>query len=152
MAQAQKPTPAEEIARDCLAVRIRALNRAVSVLYDNALRPHGLRGGQLNLLAMIARLGTARPGMLCHLLRMEKSTLSRDVEILRRQGWVEVDGSGGGRARPLRLTTAGQTLLETVLPAWRQAQTQALSLVGANAAAAIARVVDGFWSTAAAEN
>jgi DNA-binding MarR family transcriptional regulator len=94
------PTAAEVIARDCIAVRVRALNRAVTSLYDDALRPLGLRVGQLNLLVAVARMGTARPGDLCRLLRMEKSTLSRDVEVMRRNGWLEVDESGGGRVPP----------------------------------------------------
>ena len=123
----RQPTPAEVIARDCIAVRVRALNRAVTALYDEALRPHGLRVGQLNLLVAVARAGTARPGDLCRILRMDKSTLSRDVEVLRRNGWLEVDESAGGRARPLRLTAAGQGLLETVLPAWGEAQAKAKS-------------------------
>src|ERR671939_1971123 len=101
---------AEVIAAECLAVRVRALNRAVTALYDAALRPHGLRVGQLNLLVAVARMGTAKPGDLCRALCMDKSTLSRDAEIMRRNGWLEVDG-GGGRARPLRITSAGEALL-----------------------------------------
>ena len=58
-------TPDAIIAAECLAVRLRALNRAVTALYDDALRPHGLRVGQLNLLVAVARMGTARPGDLC---------------------------------------------------------------------------------------
>src|SRR5215218_6338517 len=136
---------AELIAGECLGVRVRTLNRAVTALYDEALRPHGLRVGQLNLLVAIARMGTARPGDLCRLLRMDKSTLSRDVEVMRRNGWLEVDGSAGGRARPLRLNAAGQALLEAVLPAWRQAQARAKALIGDEGAAALARVVEGLW-------
>src|SRR3982751_3851203 len=112
---------AEVIAAECLAVRVRALNRAVTALYDDALRPHGLRVGQLNLLVAVARMGTARPGDLCRVLRMDKSTLSRDVELMRRNGWLEVDGSGDQRARPLRISEQGRALLEAVVPAWRQA-------------------------------
>ena len=52
---------AELIAGECLAVRVRALNRAVTALYDEALRPLGLRVGQLNLLVAVARIGTAGP-------------------------------------------------------------------------------------------
>jgi DNA-binding MarR family transcriptional regulator len=140
-----RPTVAEVIAGECLAVRVRTLNRAVTALYDEALRPHGLRVGQLNLLVAIARLGTARPGDLCRLLRMDKSTLSRDVEVLRRNGWLEVDDSGGGRARPLRLTAAGGALLEDVMPAWRQAQQQAEALIGGEASVVLGRVVDRLW-------
>ena len=90
-----------------------ALNRAVTALYDEALRPHGLRVGQLNLLVAVARAGTARPGDLCRVLRMDKSTLSRDVDVMRRNGWLEVDDSADARARPLRLSAAAT-------PCWRR--------------------------------
>lgn len=132
-------TPAEVISRDCLAVRVRALNRAVSSIYDEALREHGVRVGQLNLLVAVARQGVAAPGAVCNLLRMEKSTLSRDVEVLRRQGWLEVV-EGPGRARPLRVTPAGHALLEAVLPAWRRAQAKARRLLGEEVSAAVARI------------
>src|SRR3954464_14961268 len=138
-------TPAEVIAAECLAVRLRTLNRALTALYDEALRPHGLRVGQMNLLVAVARLGTARPGDLCRLLRMDKSTLSRDVEVLRRNGWLEVDDSGGGRARPLRLAAAGGALLEAVMPAWRQAQEEAKALIGGEVSVVLSRVVDRLW-------
>ena len=146
-----RPTPAEIIAGECLAVRLRTLNRAISALYDEALRPQGLRIGQLNLLTAIARMGTARPATLCRLLRMDKSTLSRDVEVLRRNSWIEVDDSAGRRSRPLRLTAAGGTLLEAVVPAWRQAQEQARALIGGEASVVLGQVVDRLWQEVASD-
>jgi DNA-binding MarR family transcriptional regulator len=140
-----RPDAAEIIAGECLAVRVRTLNRAVSSLYDEALRPHGLRVGQLNLLVAVARLGTARPGDLCRILSMDKSTLSRDVELMRRNGWLEVEDSTDARARPLRLSPRGQALLEAVVPAWRQAQEKAEALIGADAKAVLGRIVDRLW-------
>jgi DNA-binding MarR family transcriptional regulator len=133
---------AEQIAGECLAVRVRTLNRALTALYDQALRPHGLRVGQLNLLVAVARLGTARPGDLCRILRMEKSTLSRDIEVMRRSGWLDLGDSADARARPLRISAAGTDLLEQVVPAWRQAQKAAEALIGADGKAALARVFD----------
>src|SRR4051795_12527624 len=127
---------AELIAAECLGVRGRTLNRAITSLYDEALRPHGLRVGQLNLLVAVARLGTARPGDLCRLLRMDKSTLSRDVEVLRRNGWLEVE-DGSGRSRPLRITPTGEALLAQVVPAWQQAQERARTLIGDEGAEAV---------------
>ena len=129
-------TPAEVIAAECLAVRLRTLNRALTALYDDALRPHGLRVGQLNLLVAVARLGAARPGDLCRLLRMEKSTLSRDVEVMRRHGWLAVE-DGSGRSRPLRITPAGEALLAQVVPTWQQAQERARTLIGDQGAEAV---------------
>ena len=140
MPRASRDRPAAEvIAAECLAVRVRALNRAVTALYDDALRPHGLRVGQLNLLVAVARMGTARPGDLCRALCMDKSTLSRDVEVMRRNGWLEVEDAGG-RSRPLRLSPEGQALLERVAPAWRQAQAQARTLIGDDGAEALLQI------------
>lgn len=140
-----KPTAAEALAGECLGVRVRILNRAISALYDEALRPHGLRVGQLNLLAAVGKLGTARPGELCRILRMDKSTLSRDMEILRRRGWVDVAEADDARARPLTLTDAGRALLDEALPAWRAAQKRAEALLGVAGKAALGRAVDRLW-------
>ena len=68
---------------------------------------------------------------------MDKSTLSRDVEVMRRKGWLEVDDSAGGRARPLRVSPEGHALMESVVPAWRQAQEQARRLLGGDGAEAL---------------
>jgi DNA-binding MarR family transcriptional regulator len=152
MAGTKDDLPAAELmAAQCLGVRVRTLNRAVSALFDEALRPHGLRVGQLNLLVAVARMGTARPGDLCRLLRMDKSTLSRDVELMRRNGWLEVDGSGDKRARPLRVSAQGRALLEAVVPAWRQAQEKAEAMLGGEAAAALGQAVDRLWKEGATE-
>jgi DNA-binding MarR family transcriptional regulator len=132
----EERSPAEVIADECIAVRVRALNRAITGLYDDALRPLGLRIGQLNLLVAIARMGTARPSDLCRILQMDKSTLSRDVEVIRRKGWLLVE-EGAGRARPLRISPGGLSLLERAFPAWRQAQEQAGTLIGDEGAASL---------------
>ena len=146
MASEKNSSPiAELIAGECLGVRVRTLNRVVTALYDEALRPHGLRAGQLNLLVVVARLGTAKPGDLCRVLRMDKSTLSRDVEVLRRYGWMEVEEATDARARPLRLSARGHSVLETVLPAWSQAQEKARALLGGEATAALGQAVDRMW-------
>jgi DNA-binding MarR family transcriptional regulator len=143
MAETKGRSPAAElIAGECLAFRVRALNRVVTTLYDEALRPHGLRVGQLNLLVAVAMLGQARPGDLCRLLQMDKSTLSRDVTVMRRNGWLEVDDSADARARPLKVSVAGHALLEQVVPAWRQAQEKAETLIGAEAKEALGRAAD----------
>jgi len=64
-----KSSPAiDAIARTCIAVRLRLLNRVVTNLYDDALRPLGLKVSQLNILVATAKLGLAQPAQVCHLL------------------------------------------------------------------------------------
>ena len=127
-----KPTSCsiDTIARTCIAVRLRLLNRVVTNLYDDALRPLGLKVSQLNLLVVTARLGLARPAQVCDLLQLDASTLSRNVERMRAKGWLEVVPDEDARAQPFRLTPQGKRLIEKAVPAWEAAQSQATELLG----------------------
>src|SRR5262245_45543385 len=90
---------ADRMAGECIAVRIRLINRVITALYDEAFRPFGLRISQANILAAIAHLGEPRPAEVTRILRIEKSTLSRDVDLMKRKGWVETDPPTGGGTR-----------------------------------------------------
>src|SRR5262249_56680863 len=81
-------TPAARVARDCFAVRLRLLNRIVTRIYDEALRPVGMTANQMNILAVLENMSEAQPSDLCRVLYMEKSTVSRNVERMRQQGWL----------------------------------------------------------------
>ena len=131
MTEHQKTSPAiDAIARTCIAVRLRLLNRVVTNLYDDALRPLGLKVSQLNLLVVTAKLGLAQPAKVCDILHLDTSTLSRNVERMRAKGWVEVVPGEDARTQPFRLTAQGRNLLEKAVPAWEEAQRQATELLG----------------------
>jgi DNA-binding MarR family transcriptional regulator len=120
----------DRVASDCIAVRVRLINRVVTGIYDHALRPHGIRVSQGNILVAVGKMGEARPGDVCRLLRLEKSTLSRDVEVMKGRGWLESDPPSGGRNQVLRITPAGMDLLDRCRPAWESAQAEATRLIG----------------------
>ena len=120
----------DAIARTCIAVRLRLLNRVVTNLYDDALRPLGLKVSQLNILIVTAKLGLARPAQVCDILQLDASTLSRNVERMRAHGWLEVVPEEDARAQPFRLTPQGKRLIEKAAPAWEEAQRQAAELLG----------------------
>ena len=120
----------DTIAGNCIAVRLRLLNRVVTNLYDDALRPLGLRVSQLNILVVTAKLGLARPAQVCEILQLDTSTLSRNVERMRAHGWLEVVPDEDARAQPFRLTSQGRRLIEKAVPAWEEAQRQAADLLG----------------------
>lgn len=122
--------PLDRIAGDCIAVRVRLINRVVTAIYDEALRPLGSRVSQMNILVAVARMGEARPADICRALRLEKSTLSRDVEVMKARGWLESDPPTGGRNQVLRITPAGRDLLARAGPAWESAQAEARRLIG----------------------
>ena len=121
---------ADAIARSCIGVRLRLLNRVVTNLYDDALRPLGLKASQLHILAVTAKLGLAEPAKVCGFLRLDASTLSRNVERMRARDWLEAVPGEDARTHSFRLTAQGQRVLERALPAWEQAQKQAEKLLG----------------------
>ena len=120
----------DTISRTCIAVRLRLLNRVVTNLYDDALRPLGLKVSQLNILVVTAKLGLARPVQVCDILQLDASTLSRNVERMRAHRWLEVVPGEDARAQRFRLTTKGKRLIEKAVPMWQDAQHQACELLG----------------------
>src|SRR3954470_4746360 len=129
----------DTISRTCIAVRLRLLNRVVTNLYDDALRPLGLKVSQLNILIVTARLGLARPAQVCDILQLDASTLSRNVKPLQAHGWLEVVPDEDARAQPFRLTAGGKRLIEKAVPAWEEAQHRAGELLGAEGIALLDR-------------
>jgi DNA-binding MarR family transcriptional regulator len=126
-----KPTSCiDTIASTCIAVRLRLLNRVVTNLYDEALRPLGLKVSQLNILIVAAKLGLARPAQVCDILQLDASTLSRNLKPLQAHGWLEVVPGEDARTQPFRLTPQGRRLIEKAVPAWEEAQRRAAVLLG----------------------
>ena len=129
----------DTIAKTCIAVRVRILNRVMTNLYDGALRPLGLKVSQMNILVVVAKIGLARPGRICELLHLDASTLSRNVERMIGYGWLEIVREEDARAQPIRVTAKGLRLIERATPAWEQAQRRAKHLLGADGVAALDR-------------
>jgi DNA-binding MarR family transcriptional regulator len=127
----------EEIVRDCLAVRVRLIGRTVTGLYDGALDGHGVTIAQVNLLAALGKVGPCPPSKLGDVLQLERSTVSRNLNLLLNRGWIEAVSSDAKGIREVALTRAGQAKIESVMPEWRQAQRQAAQLLGTSGEKAV---------------
>ena len=134
------PMDAEGLNQECIADKMRLLNRVITSLYDDALRPVGITTSQMNILVVVAKYGQPSPTQVGDWLQMEKSTLSRNVDRLRKQGWLETIHGDHGRSIQLELTAKGQTVLAKGLPFWRQAQQKAQSLLGARGVKEVMRM------------
>ena len=120
----------DEVAGECVAVRLRMLNRVVTNMYAEALRPLDLKVSQMNILVAAAKMGVARPAEVCDYLHLDVSTLSRNVDRMKARGWLEVVPGADGRAQPFQLTSQGRRLLEKAMPAWSEAQEQVTKVLG----------------------
>src|SRR2546428_13079260 len=66
----------------CVCSTLRMVSRAVTQLYDDILRPSGLRGTQFSILATIARSGEATLRQLEPALALDHTTLTRALTPL----------------------------------------------------------------------
>ena len=136
----------DTIASECLAVRMRLLNRTVTSIFDKALRPLGLKVSQLNVLVVVAQRGPVSPTDVGRVLHLEKSTLSRNVERIQRRGWVEVTAGKDNRSHLLQLTAKGERLLQNARSVWEQAQAKARAALGRTSAEALERAASRIWA------
>ncbi len=104
----------------CLAARRHA--RAITRLFEEKLRRHGLRATQFSILAALALMGPTPVKVLAETLGLERTTLTRIGALLERNTWVSTAQSEDARERPFRLTRAGRRKLEAAFPAWKAAQ------------------------------
>ncbi|MBT9317148.1 MarR family winged helix-turn-helix transcriptional regulator [Leptothoe spongobia] len=124
---------ARQMTNDCIAMRLRQLNRIVTRLYDDALRPLGFTINQLNILATIVSRGPIPPGQLGQMLGMEKSTVSRTVDRMCKRGWIDVGPGKDKRSQSLKATSQGRQLLATAAPVWQELQVTVLDSTAENA-------------------
>ncbi len=137
---------AEMISANCLAARTRLLHRTITGIFNEALRPVGLTDAQLTILVMVANRGPVSPGAIARHLNMEKSTISRNIARMEKNGWLTVADGRSGREQQLTLKAKGQALLVEALPVWNEAQTKAKAVLGQRGADSISRLGRTVWS------
>ncbi len=108
--------------KDCYCLAARRNARAITRLYEQKLRPHGLRATQFSILAALALKGPTRVSELAGLLGLERTTLTRSAALLERNDWIRAVPSEDAREHPLQLGPAGRRKLEAAFPAWKEAQ------------------------------
>ncbi|WP_170135889.1 MarR family winged helix-turn-helix transcriptional regulator [Nannocystis exedens] len=124
---------------ECTAYRLRIINRAISKLYDDALRPFELRIAQLNTLVVVMQTQGLTPNELSQRMHMDASTVSRNVERMCNSGWLKLADIDDARSHEIQITEKGMKLIADVAPAWEAAQRDAEELLGTSIGKAIAR-------------
>jgi DNA-binding MarR family transcriptional regulator len=117
----------------CLCSSIRRASRAITQLYEDALRKVGLRATQFTILQALSLAGEVSQGRLGEMLAMDSTSLTRTLAIMIRQGWVSQRRGNDRRERRLRLTDAGSTQLSHALPAWEEVQVRLREQLGEQA-------------------
>lgn len=152
---AEQPEAADVIASECLCFRTRRVARAITRLYDEALRPLDIQATQLTLLSAITLMSRREEGggsmsRLADVLSMDRTTVSRNVRLLRDEGLVRIERSPrDGRVRIVLPTEAGERTLAEGLPLWKQAHGKVVEMLGPDAAADFREQLDAVARAAA---
>lgn len=106
----------------CNCTFLRGATRALTQAYDEVLRPIGIRMTQFTVLARTEAVGAMPLSELAELLAMDRTTLGRNVDLLVRDGLVEIEVGEDRRERLIHLTSQGRKTLARALPLWESIQ------------------------------
>lgn len=115
---------------ECAALRSRMAARAITRMYDEALRPSGLKITQFTLLVAIERDEATSISQLADALGMERTTLTRNLSLLERKNFIKLGPEAFRRSRAMTLTRDGRAILQKALPLWRNAQDELVGQMG----------------------
>ena len=108
----------------CTCANLRKAARVVTQAYDAALQPVGLKATQLTLLATLANRGDMPLTRLAEALVMDRTTLTRNLKPLDRQGLIRIEQEADQRVRKVTLTDTGARVLKQAQPLWEHVQSQ----------------------------
>jgi DNA-binding MarR family transcriptional regulator len=118
------------IAESCLCAKARKAARAVTRFYDRHIAGTGLEPGQFTILVGIRLTEPVPTARLAEHLGLERTTFTRNLGVLERDGLVLIERGEDARQRLLSLTAEGRRRLKVAIPRWEQAQQAAISALG----------------------
>jgi DNA-binding MarR family transcriptional regulator len=118
------------IPEQCAAFNLRRAARAISRRFEEVIGKSGLRGTQFTLLVAISTADGAPVTAIADALGLERTTLTRNLTPLERDGLLKIAPGSDRRVRRLHLTAKGRSALEQALPYWKRAQESVIADLG----------------------
>ena len=126
----------------CTNFKLRQLMRQVAQHYDAELGKSGLKSTQYSLLSHVYKLGPLRPGALAAAMKMDASTLTRNLRPLIDAGWLLMTPGADGRSRQVVLTEAGRAKRQAAQRDWKVAQQRLNAQLGVDRVVALHTLID----------
>jgi DNA-binding MarR family transcriptional regulator len=123
-----KPEEIDFVAcRQCVCTAARRRSRELTRAFEKAMRGSGVRGTQFTLLATLVQTGPIPTTRLANLQGLERTTLTRNLGLLVRDGFVRIDEGEDRRVRKVAIMPAGEEAARRAFPFWKKAQDAALA-------------------------
>jgi DNA-binding MarR family transcriptional regulator len=108
--------------RRCACANIRRTDRVITQFYDEMLAPSGLNAPQFGLLATLAEAAPVTIHRLAQIMDIDRTTLTRNLEVLAKQHLVRDEEGEDRRMRLVQLSQEGEQALRRAWPLWQEAQ------------------------------
>lgn len=118
----QPVTGRSDIVSRCSTLNLRRASRAASHILDHYLAPIDLRVAQFGVLSAISKLSSTTMTGLADYMVMDRTTLTRNLAVLERDGMVATTPGADKRVREIRLTDLGQARLAEARPLWAEGE------------------------------
>ena len=128
--------------RGCSNLRVRQLMRQLDQVYDSEMAKAGLKTTQYSLLSHIMKLEPVAPGVLARSMKLQASTLTRNLQPLVAAGWVELGAGADARSRSIQSTPAGREKRTQAQRRWKQAQLAVNAQLGVERVVALHALID----------
>jgi DNA-binding MarR family transcriptional regulator len=116
----------------CTCGELRKAARAITLLYDNAFKSSGLLSTQLVLLDAICNNDSIRISHLAKQQGLDRTTLTRNLSILEREGYIKISSGKDNRTRIVTITYKGRTAVAKAIPLWNEVQRKVKQQMGEN--------------------
>jgi DNA-binding MarR family transcriptional regulator len=113
--------------RQCVCTAARRQSRELTRAFEKAMRGSGVRGTQFTLLATLVQTGPLPTTRLADFQGLERTTLTRNLARLVRDGFVRIDEGEDRRVRKVAITPAGEEAARRAFPFWKKVQDAALA-------------------------
>jgi DNA-binding MarR family transcriptional regulator len=106
---------------DCACAGVRRAARLVTMLYGEEMGAR-VEPSQFMLLSVMSERPGSPQASLGRAFGFDKTTLSRNLSLMKKNGWIELVEAEDRRDRGYRLTAIGEQLLADTKPGWKRAQ------------------------------
>ncbi len=116
--------------QNCLTFNLQRAARSAGRHLEAALKPVGLTAQQFTAMAQLAGHGSVETSRLAERMGADRTTVTRNIQVLRERGIVELSETADKRVVALRLSDTGKQLYEEALPRWQAAQNASIARLG----------------------
>lgn len=128
----EDPAKLSEIHTQCVAYNLQKTSRLVTSFFRDTISSSGLKGNQFPLLLAIKLWQPISITELSKSLNLDRTTLSRNLKLLEKKGYISLEQNSDHRIRNVLLSDEGEMKLKDAIPLWQKAQDKIIKEFGEN--------------------